>query len=55
MNLAVYCTDGVGYHHPFPGTMSAVDGNILHIRDSDTFKIVSSYSLYNVVRWGIEE
>lgn len=55
MTLVVWCMDGQGYQHPFPGTMAAIDGNVLHVRESESFKIVSSYSLYNVVRWGIEE
>lgn len=54
MNLVVYCMNGIAYSHPFPGCMSVTDNNVLHIRESEGFKIVSSYSLYNVVRWGVE-
>lgn len=54
MSLVVYCMNGVAYSHPFPECLSIVEDNVLNIRDKEGFKIVSSYSLYNVVRWGVE-
>lgn len=51
--VVVWCTDGLGYKHPFPGTFAVIDGNVLHIRNEETFQVEASYSLFNIIRWGL--
>lgn len=53
MWLIIWCIDGNGFKHDMPGHIASLDGNVLHVRETDTFKVVASYSLYNVIRWGL--